>query len=133
MFLQLDSLYYTPDINLNAGARPGATAAFHFLEWTPQLLWALAAAWLLVKRVKAVQKAETPWPALLVPYVMVLLVIAFWWNLYGVKIGSIHQYQQGIGRAMFKDSALPSLWAIPCLLLVHLVRWLDGKSEKNRK
>jgi len=50
MDLQLDSLYYTPDINLAAGGRSSSMVIWHPLSWAPRALLAAGLLRLQVKR-----------------------------------------------------------------------------------
>ncbi|QIL78436.1 hypothetical protein [Hymenobacter sp. HDW8] len=133
LLLQLDSLYYTPDIDVNQGARAGAAEIGYFLFWTPQIIWGLLAAWQIVVRVDRMERGETHWGSVLVPYLMIVVVLGFLAYAHGLKLGPIRpqDYNQGLHRAMFKDMMLPSLWMLPLLMLVHLLKY--GQVWNDRK
>lgn len=127
--LPLDSIYYVPPHGKISEAKPGAGMLMHILLWTPQIIWALLAAlalYLIVTKKRTSKRRLLP----VLPYVMIILVLAFTWQLFDVRLGPVlrtrddnTQYftTQIDNRIWFEDTAFPSLCSLPLLILVHLL------------
>jgi hypothetical protein len=125
MFPPLDSIYYVPKAPMD-GSRPGATELYHLVIWSIQLAWSILAILLLYyamthlagwkKRVVAVM-----------PYLMLLVVLWFFWTAFGVKLGP---YRPGNpynltaqGRIEFQETTLPTRWMLLALVTTHIAFW----------
>ncbi|HEX8427937.1 hypothetical protein [Hymenobacter sp.] len=65
------------------------------------------------------------------PYLMVFVIIALFWIFFSIEIGPIQTQQQAISRALFKDAVMPSLWAVPILIFIHMIKIVTAFDEKK--
>lgn len=103
------------------GARGGAKLASRIILWTPQIVWALLAAGILLRRTISLRHRRQSWRHQLLPYLMIVVVIILpmieLLILPSISIVS----QQAIKEAMFWEDTAPSLWALVGLAVLHAI------------
>ena len=129
----LDSIYYTPEVDLHLNSKPVAVTAFNILFWAPQIIWGILAA-LMLLRVLIQKKQRRFSLAVVIPYVMVLMPIMVLLLFFQIRLGPLRPHDprsQGLNRALFKHDASPSLLALPSLVALHVATslWLRRRHQ----
>jgi hypothetical protein len=106
-----------------AGLRNAARndAVWAAVFWTPQLLWAVLAAGLLVAVLVGFWRRRAVWWLMWLPYGMVVAALGVLVTAFGTGRGEYGSTAQVVQDPLFVETATPSLWALPGLGLLHTV------------
>ncbi|TGD77311.1 hypothetical protein [Hymenobacter wooponensis] len=108
-----------------ASAGPGNAArndaVWAAVFWTPQLLWVVLSAGLLVAVLVGFWRRRAVWWLMWLPYAMVLAALGVLITAFSTGRGEYGSTAQVIQDPLFVETATPSLWALPALGLLHTV------------
>ncbi|QIL78435.1 hypothetical protein [Hymenobacter sp. HDW8] len=93
----------------------------HLIYWTPQVMWALLAAGVLVALLVALWRKRLLWALMWLPYAMVGAVIYMQFTVARSHYLPTTPLRDVMQDPLFMDTTAPSLWAVPALALVNIV------------